>query len=431
MSDKNTALFCLESLKKAGADKAQCVLVNTEKNELNVDADKISLMRTSYNTNIRFTAIKDGRRGSSSLNGFLKPDIERVAASAVENAKASPADPAYDIAPRQPAKVFDNKIVTPDLDAMYDRLSTLLAQARVKYPLLKLSQAILNFNRRMEYFLNSNGVDFTSNSGYYDAFVFFLSQDGKKTSSFNYSMYTARDMKKEIIDTVSIDTLFRQSAEQLNTRPLEGKFEGEIIVTPVCLINFLQFITTMAIRDASLISGSSVYKDKLGKQIASQAFTLRSKPVSDEIVDGYYVTPDGFEAENTTIIEKGVLKTFLLSLYGANKTGLPRVSNTAGCDVIEPGDKTLEELAAPIKKGLLVARVSGNNPTEGGDFSGVAKNSYYIENGKILYPVSETMISCNIPKMFMDIKGISRERVHFGNSVYPWISFGGVTVSGK
>ncbi|OGR44515.1 MAG: peptidase [Elusimicrobia bacterium GWA2_61_42] len=431
MSDKNTALFCLESLKQAGADKAQCVLTNTEKHEFNVDCDKLSLLRTGYDTSIKFTAIKDGRRGTASLNGCARPEIEKAAASAVEFSKASPSDPAYDIAPAQPAKVFESGLAAPDLGAMYDRLSALLAQARAKYPRLKLVQAIVNFNRKTEYFLNSNGVDFTSSTGYYDGSVFFLSQDGKKTSSFNYSGFTSREMEKELIGRVSIDTLFRQSAEQLDTKPLNGKFEGEIIVTPDCLINFLQFITAMALRDASLISGSSVYKDKLGRQIASPGFTLHSRPVSYEIVDGYFVTPDGFEAENTTIIENGVLKTFLLSLYGANKTGLPRVSCSAGCDVIEPGDKTLEELAAPIKKGLLVTRVSGNNPNESGDFSGVAKNSYYIENGKILYPVSETMISCNIPKMFMDIRGISKERVDFGSAVYPWLSFGGVTVSGK
>jgi PmbA protein len=99
--------------------------------------------------------------------------------------------------------------------------------------------------------------------------------------------------------------------------------------------------------------------------------------------------------------------------------------------VIEAGDKTLEELAAPIKRGLLVTRVSGNNPTAGGDFSGVAKNSYYVENGKILHPVSETMISCNIRKLLLNINGISRERVHFGGALLPWISFGGVTISGK
>lgn len=431
MSDKNTALYCLEALKRAGAAKAQCRLVDTEKYELNVDAGALSLARTGFDTEIRFTAITGGRRGAASLNGFDRDAIGRSAASAVAAAAASPVDPAYDIAPAQPAGTFDDGHAAPDLDLMCDRLSALLAHAKARHPKLNLRQVVLNFTRKTEYFVNSNGVDFTSSSGYYDGFVFFSSKDGQKISSFNYSMFAARALDRELADLALTDELFRQSGEQVDTRPLDGKFEGDIIVTPHCLGIFLMFLNMQALRDAALISGSSPYKDKLGQRVASPGFTLRSLPVSPDMAGGYRVTPDGFAAENLTTIEDGILKSFVLSQYAANKTGLPRVSNACDCDVVEPGDKTLEELAAPIKRGLLVTRVSGNNPTEGGDFSAVAKNSYYIENGKILYPVSETMITCNIAKMLLNIKGISKERVHFGNSVLPWISFGGVTVSGK
>ena len=84
-----------------------------------------------------------------------------------------------------------------------------------------------------------------------------------------------------------------------------------------------------------------------------------------------------------------------------------------------------------LLEGLLVARFSGGRPNENGDFSGIAKNSYYIENGKILYPVSETMISGNIPQMFLNITGISRERTDFGAQVLPWIAFKDISISGK
>ncbi|HBB67849.1 MAG TPA: peptidase [Elusimicrobia bacterium] len=431
MDDREKIWFCLESLKKAGAEKAQCALTSTEKHEFNVDSGKLSLVRTGYDTGIRFTAITGGRRGSASLNGGSPEEIARAAADAVGNAAASPADPAYDISPAQPPQTFDRGPAAPDLDLMYDRLSSLLAHIKARHPKLNLRQTILNFTRKTERFVNSNGVDFTSSSGCYDGFVFFSSQDGQKISSFNYSMFAAPGLEKEIAELSLADELFRQSAEQLDPRPLAGKFEGEIIVTPHCLGTFLMYLNMMSLRDAALISGSSPYKDKLGQRIASPGFTLRSLPVSPDMAAGYDITPDGFAAENLTVIEDGILKNFVLSQYGANKTGLPRVSNAFDCEAIEPGDKTLAELAAPIKKGLLVTRVSGNNPTDGGDFSGVAKNSYYVEDGKILYPVSETMISCNIPKMLLNIKGISKERVHFGNSHLPWVSFGGVTVSGK
>ena len=45
------------------------------------------------------------------------------------------------------------------------------------------------------------------------------------------------------------------------------------------------------------------------------------------------------------------------------------------------------------------AQFSGARPAENGDFSGVAKNSYYIEKGKVQFPVSETMVSGNLAEL--------------------------------
>ena len=78
---------------------------------------------------------------------------------------------------------------------------------------------------------------------------------------------------------------------------------------------------------------------------------------------------------------------------------------------------------------ILLCRFSGGYPSDAGDFSGVAKNSYYIEKGKIKFPIIETMISGNIAQMFMNINNISKETVDFGDSILPWISFDGVTIS--
>jgi len=180
-----------------------------------------------------------------------------------------------------------------------------------------------------------------------------------------------------------------------------------------------------------LITGNSVYKDKLGKKIADSTFTLHSKPVSDDLAFNYFVTGDGYIAENNKIIDKGVLNSFVIGLYGANKTGLPKAVNRGDCYVIDAGNITLEEMIRSTKRGLLLCRFSGGNPSDNGDFSGVAKNSYYIENGKVMYPVNETMVTGNLVEMLENINTISTETVNFGYTESPWINFSGVTISGK
>ena len=178
-----------------------------------------------------------------------------------------------------------------------------------------------------------------------------------------------------------------------------------------------------------VISGRSVYKDKLEQSIANNKLTLHSHPLSDKLANNYFVTGDGYVCDNSTIIDKGVLKTLLLGIYGANKTGGKRSVNGGGAHIVEPGDKSLKDIISSTNKGVLLSRFSGGSPSDNGDFSGVAKNSYYIENGEIKHPVSETMVSGNICKMLHDIKNISKETVNFGYCIYPWIQFSGITIS--
>ena len=209
---------------------------------------------------------------------------------------------------------------------------------------------------------------------------------------------------------------------------MPGKFVGDLVIAPTCLSTFLGFLTAR-IGDGPMISGTSVYKDKLNEPVASDLLTLRSAPVSDEICSGYWVTEDGYKADNSTIIDRGKLSSYLLGLYGANRTGFERAANSGGCYIVEPGQSTYEKIISEVKQGILINRFSGGRPNDRGDFSGIAKNSYYIKDGKIQFPIKETTVSGNMIELLQSITSVSRERLDSGSSVYPWVSVSGITAS--
>ena len=76
-------------------------------------------------------------------------------------------------------------------------------------------------------------------------------------------------------------------------------------------------------------------------------------------------------------------------------------------------------------------RFSGGEPSPSGEFSGVAKNSFLIENGKLVTALTETMISGCIADMLKTVRAISSEVLRDGTCSLPFIAFDGVTVSGK
>lgn len=430
MKGKDISPVCLGLLKKYGAQKAQCVLTKTKKYQIKASVGRLSLLRSAADIDLRLMAVKDGRQGQFAVNSTLKSEIVASARQAVAAAKASPVDAAYGISEFQPEHSFVQGDKKPNLDAMCARMSEFLQDAK-RYPGLCLAETVLGFTFEEKLFANSNGVKFFSSIGVYDFSLDFSSVAGGRSSSVNFASLRLANLSRRLTECGSISLLLRQSGESVKAKPVNRKLTGDIIVSPECLDSFLRFVTEESLKDARIISGTSRYKDKVGAVVAAKGLTLISMPLSPEIAAGYFFTPDGYKAENVSVLENGRLKTLILSRYGAQKTGLKRASNYGGCYIASPGSENFGDVVKSVKRGLLVTRFSGGAPSLNGDFSGLAKNSFYIENGKIKFPVSETMIAGNIPKMFMHIKGISKERVNLGDAIYPWICFAGVTISGK
>ena len=427
---RDIAGYCVEALQRLGLHKSECVLRDTGKDELNVDSGEISLLRTTDNTSLTLTGILDDKKGTISINKIDRQSIDEAASEVLEMAESSEPDSANDIASTQPAAAFEKGSGAPDLDLMYSRMKDFLKYIGECYPSLIMEQAILDFTVIHKYFRNSNGVDLQSRRSSYNFSPMFTSKEGTETSSFNYASFSTAELDRNLHEYGTLDKLMKQSTEQVHSREFQGKFDGDIIITPDCFGSLIQMIT-MYLYDYPLITGTSIFKDSLEMMIANPQFTLHSRPLFEELAEGYFITIDGFTAENSTIIEKGVLKSFLLSLYGANKTGKNRAVNSGGAYVIDPGEYTFDEMTSSVKRGILLCRFSGGLPSESGDFSGVAKNSYYIENGEIKYPVKEIMISGNILSLLKNIKRISTERVNFGDSILPWIQVKNMTIFGK
>ncbi len=416
----------LDALTKRGFSKARVQLTESEHHELAAEFGELSLLRTNHDTSISLLGIVDDKQGSVSINKCTHEALHDAVEDLWQVAQGSRPDPANDIAERQPKASFVAGAEVPDHDAMFERLSELLDHSRTQYPTLKMGGAIVTFNKRRSRFLNSNGVDFESRRGSYGMSLMFTAKDGKDTSSFNYTGAALAQLDRPLKDCANADTLMRQTTEQVRTRKVPAKFTGDLVITPESLSDFLGFLT-QNISDVPMIAKTSLYHGKLGAKVASAKLSLDSRP--RELIGGYAITGDGYPAEDTTLVDAGVLRSNLLSLYGARKTGLTRAATTGGCYVVEAGSTPRDALIGEVERGVLITRFSGGRPNDKGDFSGIAKNSYYIEGGEVRYPLSETMVSGNMAELLANITTVSRERVDFGFAVYPWVRATGIGIS--
>lgn len=428
---KKAASYALEALLKAGADKAQVSVSSGESEEFNVDAGEFSLIRSVFSSGISVKAIKDGKKGTASVNELDKESIDEAVRECMESALAGVPDDAVTVAEKEENADFVSGALKPDKAAFFDSLIRFTEDIKREFPQIMTEQLIATYGHGKCVTANTNGVLFTDEDGNYSVSVMYSAHDGERGTSFNSFGIDFLDPNTDIMNSGIPRVMFRRAVKELNARAFEGKFCGTAVFSPLCLSDFISIIEGSFAGDYSLIEGISPWKDKLGQTVADESFTLSVIPNDERVVCGEKITADGYRSENFDIIKDGVLKSFCLSEYGSRKTGLPRAKSTSGCIEVKAGKESLDEMLKKIGNGILVCRFSGGEPADNGDFSGVAKNSFLIENGEITDALTETMISGNFADMLMHIEGISSDTVSDGSCVLPYVAFGNVTVSGK
>jgi PmbA protein len=417
----------LHLLKKAGATKAYVRISDSKKQELNIANNSMSLYRTTDDISMELMAMKGYKKSTKRINQLRDSEIEQAVIQTVKAAADSQEDEANDIAEYQPSYSFRSGPDSCDFDRMYGKLEEFIVESKKEAPSVNLLEGALEYVTGNVTFLNSNGVQNTSKNSFYRFGLAFMAVEDNRTSSFNYSEVLRPSLSGKLSETGSLMTLIKESQKQLEPKPFPGNYIGDIVITPDCMNDFLSFIIDN-LSDHSIYTRTSIFTDRINQCIADQALTLYALPVGEEMSKKVFFTNDGYTAKDRAIIQNGVLNTYLLSLYGANKTGLNRAATVGTNLVILPGGIKKEEMIGRIKKGILLGRFSGGEPAPNGDFSGVAKNSFLIEDGQIRHALQETMISGNFSKMLFDIKGISAERTNFGSAIIPWVHVDGIQV---
>ena len=406
-------------------------LTAKETRELSAENGEFSLLRTLFDNNAIVSAYKAGKNGVVRGNDFSDAGIDALVQSAVLSAESAVKDPAHDISPTQESAKFRQGCLTPDFDKFFTKVKELIEDVHKEYPKVQIMNVIGEYIKEHSLFRNSNGVDFEDTSGAYAFVLEFAGHEGDKTTSLDYCDVVTKDLDGRFIDMGNVRYHLDNAQKQLDQIPLTGKFTGPIILTPELLAQFLMMVQGNYLSDAVLIDGTSLWKKKLGKKVADEKLTLTLKSHDKRIVVGERFTADGFRTEDVPVIEKGILKNFTIGLYAAKKTKKQVTMNSSRDYVINAGKTPLEDMIKSVKKGLLVGGFSGGQPSTNGEFSGVAKNSYYIENGEIKGAVSEVMINGNLGKALLDIKALSKELLTEGSMVGPYALIDGIVVSGK
>jgi len=167
-----------------------------------------------------------------------------------------------------------------------------------------------------------------------------------------------------------------------------------------------------------IINGVSPLAGQLGNQLGTEHASIIDEGITDSDSAHYLPFDDqGSATQKTILLEKGILKGFLLNRGCANKldmetTGnsravnymhppIPRMKNT----YFTPGDLSVEEALEELGTGIYAIRSSGGQVGMDGNFLFQCSRGFYVEDGEIQYPIRDIALSGNILDFLKQIKG--------------------------
>lgn len=214
---------------------------------------------------------------------------------------------------------------------------------------------------------------------------------------------------------------FAKSA--LNPEPgREGKYN--VVFGPSIFANLLNRVG-FAVSGYAVEGGLSFFADKLAQRVASDQLTLVDDRLRANSPGAIEFDDEGHPSQTTRLIANGMLSTFVhdsrtAAKFKATPTGNAVWISEAGqiipvptCMVVEPGDRTLEELLEEARDGLYVTNnwYTRFQNFRTGDFSTIPRDAMFrIENGRLGPPVNGLRISDNMLRLLQAVRAVSKDR---------------------
>ena len=438
---------------KAGASDAEAVVREGDEFSVNVRMGEVETLKESGSRGLGLRVFL-GKRSASASTSDLTPDgIRQLVEGALALARVTEEDPFNGLAEKEEFGAAEG-----DLHLYYDDVYSLPGPERIEWA-RRAEAAALAVDKRIA---NSEGGSFDAATGrkvlansrgfvgsyrtsYAGVAVAPLAMDENGQMQRDAWWSSARSFAHlESPEAIGAEAA-RRALRRLGARRVPTQ-RVPIVFAPETARTLIGSIFEAASGDA-IWRGASFLAGKLGQAIADSAVTI----IDDNLMllpsgaGGFGTSPfdgEGLPSRRTVVVEKGVLRNYLLNSYTARKLGLKSTHNAsrglagapgvgAGNLYLEPGAPTPEEILNGVKAGLYVTGLMGFGVnTVTGDYSRGA-TGLWIENGQLTHAVEEVTIAGNLGEMLRNVAAIGSDLIFRSAVACPTLRIDGMTVAGE
>lgn len=431
----------------AGATDAECTVAEGEEFSANVRMRELENLKEAGSRGAGVRVLIGRHAGSSSTSDLSREGIERLVQSAIELAGVTNEDPCAGLPEAEELGSIpgDLRLQASDVAGLETGLKIETAK-RAEVAALDADPRIFNsegasFDSHLgrHIFVNSRGFAGEYRTSYCSISAVPVAREGESMERDYWDSiargYSGLQEPEEVGRTAAKRALRRLNPVKVTTQRVPVVFEPR--VARGLLGSIFEAVHGMAIyRHQSFLA------EKLGEKVASDWVTV----IDDGTIPGLFGTSpfddEGVASRRTVVIERGVLKNYLLNCYAARKLGMKTTGNASrgltgnpgighGNFFLEKGVQTPEQIIGGIKNGFYVTEVQGfgvNIVT--GDYSQGAAG-LWIRDGELAFAVSEVTIAANLRDMLLGLEAAGSDLEFRGSVAAPTIKIGEMTVGGK
>jgi len=444
----DTARELLEKAKKRGATEGDIIIVEGELSSVQVRLSAIEKITDSRFKTLGLRLFFDKRSAITSTSDFSSDSLDRLIEDTCSMAKLTASDEYAGLPLRQygqfgikskDLEVYDDYVHSLSIEEMIEGAKEAEAAAFRYDPRITNSDSS-DFTKRYTHviYANTNG-----SSGDYRTSLFSLSvtpvaaMNGQMQRDYWSSTkrrFNQLDKPAHVGEVAAMRTVRRLGAKKVHTQRAPVVFDPE---TASSLLGNL----CIALSGHSLYKGASFLLGMLNKQIASPDVTIYDDGTIPWGIGSRPLDAEGVPTRKTTIVEKGVLTSYLLDSYSARKLNLASTGNASRSPgeppvaaptnfYLAPGNHSPSDIIKSVDSGLYVTELIGFgfNPITG-DYSRGAVG-VWIENGELTYPVEEITIAGNIKEMLMQIEMVGNDLDFRQKICSPTIKIERLTIAG-
>lgn len=419
---EQAAQIALEQAKKLGATAAEVGLSHSEGLSVTVRQREVETLEHNNDTGLGVTVFFGQSKASSSTTDLSRSAINEAVQAACNIAKHTQADEAAGLAD---ADLMAKQLPDLSLDHPWDlevekaiELAALCEEAGLDSDsrISNSEGATVSSHRGQRIYANSHGFLGATQSSRHSISASLIARDERGMQrDFWYDM--ARD-KNDLDSTQAIGlraaqrTLARLGAGEVKTGSYPVLFAADVAPSL-----FGQLIG--AIRGGALYRKASFLLDKRGEQVFPSFVHIHEQPLLPKALGSSAFDAEGVATANRDIILDGVLQGYVLDSYSARRLGMTTTANAGGVHnltIDSSTDKGFDALVREMDKGIIVTETMGMGVNiVNGDYSQGAAG-FWVENGKIQYPVDEFTIASNLQDMFMGLTAIGSDVDLRGNT---------------